>query len=235
MGNSILYNTARSIALAVDYVVHGPYDGRFITKEADKTLRINAEVYVRVDDAVFCIEDDVDLTESDLDEGSAFDGSATYYVYACHPVSGSAPAFKISKNATYPTGWTANTSRKIGGFQTDGSGNVDESSIWDLRTVDITISGVTDDMVPAHEISASKVKFSQYFQRGMGTFNGQAGVGIPITDVGTTDYHVTVTPRAQSGFIGEISVESRAANAFVVKNTGSDKATQFDWILNVGY
>ena len=235
MGNTILFNTAGSIALAVNYVIQGPYSDKFLTKQADKTLRINAELYVRVDDAVFCIEDDVDLTESDLDEGSAFDALTTYYVYACHPVSGSTPVFKISKNATYPTGWAANTSRKIGGFQTDGSGNIDESSIWDLRTVDITISGVTDDMIPADEISASKIKFSQYFQRGTGTFNGQSGVTIPITDVGTTDYHVMITPRAQSGFIGEINVESKAANSFVVKNTGSDKATQFDWVLNVGY
>jgi len=83
---------------------------------------------------------DVDLTESDLDTGSNFANSTTYYVYACQPIDGSlTPVFKISLNSTYPTGgWTADNSRKIGGFDTDGSGNVSESTLWDLRTQDIS-------------------------------------------------------------------------------------------------
>jgi len=73
------------------------------------------------------------------------------------------------------------------------------------------------------------------FQRGTGTFGGPNGTTVAINDVGTTDYQVVIQPLSQSGFIGEISVESKAANSFVVKNSGSDTTTSFDWILNVGY
>ncbi|MBW1666708.1 MAG: hypothetical protein JRJ66_01415 [Deltaproteobacteria bacterium] len=160
MGNSILYNTAGSIALAVNYEIQGPYNDKFLTKEADTTVRINADFYVRVGDTVFCIEDDTDLTESDLDVGSSFDASSTYYVYACQPLDGSdTPVFKISKNSTYPSGWNANNSRKIGGFDTDASGNVDDTTLWDLRTVDVTCTGVEDSQIPANEISLSKLKY----------------------------------------------------------------------------
>lgn len=38
------------------------------------------------------------------------------YVYACVPSSGTAPTFVLSLNSTVPTGYTAATSRKIGGF-----------------------------------------------------------------------------------------------------------------------
>jgi len=137
MGNSILFNTAGSIALAVNYVLQGPYTDKYLTKEADTTVRINAEFFVRVDDAVFIFESDVDVDEGDLDSGVSFDASDTYYLYACHPASGSTPDVVISKNATYPSGYTAGTSRKIGGFDTDGSSHVNESTLWDLRTVDI--------------------------------------------------------------------------------------------------
>jgi hypothetical protein len=159
MGNSVLWNTAGSIALAVNYVLQGPYNNKFLTKQASKTVRINAEFYVRVDGAVFCIESDVDLTEADLDEGSSFGASQTYHIYGCYPLDGSnTPVFKISLNSTYPTGWNANNSRKIGGFDTDGSGNVNESTLWDLRTVDVILGGVTDGQIPAGEISLSKLK-----------------------------------------------------------------------------
>lgn len=134
--NSILFNTAGSIALAINYEIQGAYADKFLTKEADKTVRINAEFFVRVGDAIIVVGDDTDLTVADLDAGADFSASATYYIYACHPLSGSAPVFKISLNTTYPTGgWDSDTSRKIGGFVTDGSGNVDSATLWDLRTV----------------------------------------------------------------------------------------------------
>jgi len=80
-------------------------------------------------------------------------------------------------------------------------------------------------------VIANSASFTN-FQRGTGTFNGPTGVTVSIDDVGTTDYQVVIQPLSQSGFIGEISVESKAANSFVVKNSGSDTTTQFDWILN---
>jgi len=69
-----------------------------------------------------------------------------YYVYACD--NNGVLAFKISLNSTYPSGYTASTSRKIGGFHTlcldvgtisghDLTGyetyDVLPTSIWDLK------------------------------------------------------------------------------------------------------
>ena len=39
-----------------------------------------------------------------------------FYIYACTPSSGTIPDIKISVNSTTPTGYSATTSRKIGGF-----------------------------------------------------------------------------------------------------------------------
>lgn len=39
-----------------------------------------------------------------------------FYIYACQPESGSVPILKISAAATFPSGYDANSSRKIGGF-----------------------------------------------------------------------------------------------------------------------
>ncbi len=71
--------------------------------------------------------------------------------------------------------------------------------------------------------------------RGIGTFVGQSGTSIDITSLslGVTDYHVVITPHALSGDIGEISVESKAANSFVVKNSGSNNSIGFDWLLKL--
>ena len=70
-----------------------------------------------------------------------------FYLYACVPSSGSAPTFVLSANATYPTGYTANNSRKIGGFHCLGvsvgtisghdltgyiAGDILPRSVWDL-------------------------------------------------------------------------------------------------------
>ena len=39
-----------------------------------------------------------------------------FFIYLCQPVSGAVPVIKVSANATYPSGYNANNSRKIGGF-----------------------------------------------------------------------------------------------------------------------
>ena len=234
MGNSILFNTAGSIALAVNFVIQGPYNDKYFTKQAAKTLRLNKEFFVRVDDAVFCIDDvDIDLTESDLDTGSNFGATSTYYVYACHPLDGTtAPVFKISLNATYPAGWNANNSRKNGGFDTDGAAEISEASIWDLRTTEISCSGIVDANIAAGaNISPSKLNLALVMQRGSSTFNGQTGRQVSITAVGDTDYQVLVETRAESGFIGEVWITSKATNAFTLKCSGAEATAAFGWTL----
>lgn len=39
-----------------------------------------------------------------------------FYIYACQPVSGTIPVILLSAASTYPAGYNANNSRKIGGF-----------------------------------------------------------------------------------------------------------------------
>ena len=39
-----------------------------------------------------------------------------FYVYLCQPTVGSTPKLVLSANATYPAGYTASNSRKVGGF-----------------------------------------------------------------------------------------------------------------------
>jgi hypothetical protein len=152
MGNTILFNTAGSIALAVNCELYGPDAGRFVTSPSDRAVLINKEVFIRVGDAVLVIDsDDVLLGESDLDTGSAFDPSTAYYLFACHPLDGTlTPAFRISKNATYPAGgWSAVNSRLVGGFSTDGAGDIDAATLWDLRSV-MWEGFASENHAPAH-------------------------------------------------------------------------------------
>jgi len=39
-----------------------------------------------------------------------------FYIYMCQPVSGTVPVIKLSANSTVPSGYSASTSRKVGGF-----------------------------------------------------------------------------------------------------------------------
>ena len=70
-----------------------------------------------------------------------------FYIYACNPYSGAAPKLVLSAASTYPSGYTADNSRKIGGFHclcvsvgtiashdlTDFlAGDILPLSIWDL-------------------------------------------------------------------------------------------------------
>jgi hypothetical protein len=68
------------------------------------------------------------------------------------------------------------------------------------------------------------------FQRGTDTFNSTTGVSVSLSPAASgTDYHISVTPLAESDYIGQISVESRTVNSFTVKNSGSDDETNFAW------
>jgi len=71
---------------------------------------------------------------------------------------------------------------------------------------------------------------------GVGTFAGMIGKTIDITslEMGGSDYHVGITFNGITGYIGEVSVENKAENSFVVKNTGSDASTAFTWMIFTG-
>jgi hypothetical protein len=103
------------------------------------------DIPIKIGDTWFMMNADVELdTSTDLDTGSISNGT-DYYVYALN--NGGSLDFNISLNATYPSGYAANTSEKIGGFHTlctnvgtiashDLSdylaNNILPKSIWDL-------------------------------------------------------------------------------------------------------
>lgn len=104
---------------------------------------------------VFGSETDISIpyAEQRLDAGVSFTAGRDYYIYLCYQApadDGSLPTADIvvSLNSTFPAGYDANTSRKIGGFHTlcaavgtiaghplSGFNNADilPASFWDLR------------------------------------------------------------------------------------------------------
>jgi len=103
------------------------------------------DIPIKIGDTWFMATSDVELdTASDLDTGAIAAGT-DYYIYALN--NGGSLDFKISANATYPSGYAANTSEKIAGFHTlctnvgtiashplTGylANNILPKSIWDL-------------------------------------------------------------------------------------------------------
>jgi hypothetical protein len=71
-----------------------------------------------------------------------------FYIYACRPTSGNIPVLKLSATTTFPAGYSATTSRKVGGFHCECvnvgtisghalsgflAGDILPRSVWDLK------------------------------------------------------------------------------------------------------
>lgn len=68
------------------------------------------------------------LNASNLDTGSAFAVGRDYYVYICDSrIDAENERYVISLNSTFPSGWNASNSRKIGGFHYGRCRKVDEN------------------------------------------------------------------------------------------------------------
>lgn len=68
------------------------------------------------------------INAGNLDVGTAFEVGKDYYVYMCDTrVDAQDERYVISQNSTYPTGWNATNSRKIGGFHYGRVRKVDEN------------------------------------------------------------------------------------------------------------
>ena len=101
---------------------------------------------LKVGSQYFVLDSDVELgTATDLDTGAVAAGT-NYYVYALD--NAGVLAFVLSANSTYPDGYTAANSRKIGGFHTLSASvgtiaghtlsgylanDILPASIWDLK------------------------------------------------------------------------------------------------------
>lgn len=86
---------------------------QYLISNGDATVKLYADQVIAVGDATF-ITTEQTLGTGNLDSGSAFSQGTDYYVYLCN--SSGMQIVKISANSTYPSGFTAATSRKIGGF-----------------------------------------------------------------------------------------------------------------------
>lgn len=90
---------------------------QFLQASALQQLTISPDVLIAMTGGGVFKTTTTILTVADLDTGSAFVFGRDYYVYCCDPGDGiSDEVYKISLNSTYPAGYTAATSRKIGGF-----------------------------------------------------------------------------------------------------------------------
>ena len=96
---------------------------QFITaagSDAPATLNLISDVLLSVGTSIFKTADTT-LTAANLDSGTAFASGSDYCIYACDPTSGddtkdTDEIYKISLSKSYPAGYTADNSRKIGGF-----------------------------------------------------------------------------------------------------------------------
>lgn len=103
------------------------FDVSYLTKQflefSDKkelTVKAGTKIRFETDEDVRYYNVDVDTTldvESLLDTGVSLDVGKDYYAYIVKDGSGGSE-IKVSLNSTYPDGYAANTSRKIGGFHT---------------------------------------------------------------------------------------------------------------------
>jgi len=122
-----------------------------------------------------------------------------FYVYACEPASGNVPVLLLSASSTYPDGYTADTSRKIGGFHClcadvgtitghplTGfvAGDILPLSVWDLKHRPKSAS--PEGMVWCEE---ANIWVDIYLQSGTGATTASA-YGATITDTRTWMDHV---------------------------------------------
>lgn len=198
MSNRILYSSGRSIVLALDANLSPDAGGRLLSIVDADTLQVNADAFLRVGDQVLIFDEDTEIDFDDLDTGARENGK-DYFVYACLPLTGDTPVLKISLASTYPDGYDADTSRKIGGFHTlcaavgtiaghsltgYAAGSILPASLWDL----FHKPACSDPRGMAYSAEAN-IWADIYLQSGTGTSTLSANGGT-ITDNRTWMDHV---------------------------------------------
>ena len=101
---------AKTVSVAADrYILLSPVDGVVVIGTTVLTWRSQTALNL----SVAATWDTVAGTDYTVAANRA---GKNFYVYACIPVSGSTPTWKVSMNATAPSGYTTANSRKVGGF-----------------------------------------------------------------------------------------------------------------------
>lgn len=88
-------------------------DELFTTNKTTVTIPKNLKININGNCYISTINKSLQLSTVDTPANLA---GKDVYIYACEPTSGTEPIFVLSLNSTVPTGYTANNSRKIGGF-----------------------------------------------------------------------------------------------------------------------
>lgn len=88
-------------------------DELFTTNKTTVTIPKNLKININGNGYISTINKSLQLSTVDTPANLA---GKDVYIYACEPTSGTEPNFVLSLNSTVPTGYTANNSRKIGGF-----------------------------------------------------------------------------------------------------------------------
>ena len=78
-------------------------------------ITIHTGLRVVINDNLYINNADVTLETVSVGDANSRAGQDVY-IYACVPESGTSPTFVLSRNSTVPAGYTAENSRKIGGF-----------------------------------------------------------------------------------------------------------------------
>ena len=159
-------NTSASLAgTEITQALFGKLFGDVVTRERQflrpvasehlqLTWKAGAYVALEIDGKriLFGCDSDTTYTVTDLlDTGVQLGAGKDYYVYLCYELTtaankGYAPVLKVSLNSTYPSGFTADTSRKIGGFHTLclSVGTISGHPLSDFTTGDILPASVWD-------------------------------------------------------------------------------------------
>ncbi len=107
--------TATTFSELMDFIPRG---GNLLEKAAgEDKVTLKNESVISINNLgykSFTANGDTEAGADDLDTGSAFEVGTDYYVYLCD--DGGTGVVVLSKNSTYPAGYSAQSSRKIGGF-----------------------------------------------------------------------------------------------------------------------
>lgn len=144
-----------------------------------------------------------------------------FYVYAVQPGSGITPSFVLSANSTVPDGYTADNSRKMGGFHclcvavgTIGGhtltgyaqGDILPASVWDLFFRPISSP---EGMVYSEE---ANIWVDIYLQSGTGASTGSA-YGATIIDTRTWLDHVDDFAAVKKKLLSDVEFQIVAAGS----------------------
>jgi len=139
-----------------DVVIAGAVLGNIYLNKSDRILEAHATdhtrvvvkgsnlIPLRIGDNWFLIDTDTDVDiDTDLDTGTSAAGT-DYYVYACD--NSGTLVFKMSTTSTWPTGFAAATSRKLGGFHTlcVAAGTIGGHTLTDYAVKDILPASIWD-------------------------------------------------------------------------------------------